>query len=662
LAYLRQFNAQGVPLEGAIDHPCFEVEAFRSEASKVRRHAGLDRMKYLKDIAKLAPAGTWEWDFLSGAVTWSDAVFRLLGIEPRSIPPSYEFFVSRIHPDDRQGAEAMSFMARSGQTLSAAFRIIRTDGTVRWVTSLGETFHDDTGKLTWASGMLIDVTDLREAQLELTTREARYKALARANSLGQWRASPEGEIFEADYWCEFTGQSEEEARSLGWLNAIHPEDADAVSATWHDAIRIGSGTQFSYRVRHRTGEYRWLITKMVPIKNADGSVREWVGSSEDIHRWREAQEALRVNEERLRLALEGARMVTWDYDYESGYITRSANAVEIHGMASGPASEFLARIHPDDRPLVKRALDGTRESGARLQIQYRIQGPNNELKWLYSSGNLLHSVRKGLNRIIGVTFDITAHKATEARWRETEAAYIEAAGALQGLEERYRALKEVAGDIVWSAGPEGRVADMPEWREFTGLTADQIRGWGWLNAIHPADRERARDNLEQVIDERSCQIFDCRVRDKDGSYHWMRIRVAPVLAPDGTCREWVGACHRTKVVRLEANGDSTGPPQDTCQDTAVVRLMPWQIRAARAILGWSARELGEAAGVSLSTIRRIEEAQSHDARMLAAVRSALENAGVEFSTLPDGRRIVAPVQVVGGTETSCQPSQQRQYW
>ncbi|MXQ10696.1 PAS domain-containing protein [Microvirga makkahensis] len=601
-------------------------------------------MMYLRDLAKLTPAGAWEWDFLSGAVTWSDAVFRLLGLEPGSVPPSYEFFVSRIHPDDRRAAEAISFMAHSGQTLSAAFRIIRPDDTVRWVTSLGEAFHDESGKLAWASGMLIDVTDLREAQFELATREARYEALVRANSLGQWRASPEGEIFEAEYWCEFTGQSEEEARNFGWLDAIHPEDADAVSATWRDAIRIGCSTQFSYRARHRTGEYRWLITKMVPIKNADGSVREWVGSSEDIHRWREAQEALRINEERLRLALEGARMATWDYDHERGHITRSANSTDIHGMGSGPASEFFARIHPDDRSSVKRALEAMLETGSRLQILYRIIDPNSNLKWLYSSGSLLRSVRKGSNRIIGVTLDITSQKMAEGRCRETEAAYEKTTSALRELEERHRALQGVAGDIVWSAGPEGKVADMPEWREFTGLRIDQIRGWGWLNAIHPADRERTRDSLEHVIDERSCQVFECRVRDRDGAYHWMRMRIAPVLAQDGTCREWIGACHKIKVVLPEKSRVLTDAPRDTkCQDSAAGRLLPWQIRAARAILGWSARELAEASGVSVSTVRRIEEAQSHDARMFAAVRSALEQAGVGFSVTPDGRRTVAPV-------------------
>jgi len=601
-------------------------------------------MKNLKDLAKLNPAGTWEWDFVSGTVTWSDAVFRLLGLEPGSIPPSYEFFISRIHPDDRGAAEAISFMACSGQTLGAAFRIIRPDGTVRWVTSIGEAFHDETGTLTWASGMLIDVTDLREAQIELTAREARYAALARVNSLGQWRASPEGEVFASDYWCEFTGQSEKETQNLGWLRAVHPDDVDAVSAIWHDTIRIGSSTQFSYRVRHHSGEYRWLLTRMVPIKNADGSVREWVGSSEDIHTWREAQEALRINEERLRLALEGARMVTWDYDHETDYIARSDNSLEVHGMGSGPASEFWSRIHPDDRQLVKDALQATRETGAGLQVEYRSFGPEGDLRWFYSRGCILRSVRKGSNHTIGVTFDITSQKAIEARYREIEATHAEARNLLRELEERHRALKGIAGDIVWSAGPEGRVTDMPEWREFTGLTIDQVRGWGWLNAIHPADRERTRDSLEHVIKDRSCQVFDCRVRDRDGAYHWVRTRVAPVLAPDGTCREWIGACHKMNAVLLETSKILMHRSQDACRDPAATRLVPWQIRAARAILGWSARELAEAAGVSLSTIRRIEEAQSHDARMLAAVRSALEQAGVEFLISPDGRRSVRPVQ------------------
>jgi PAS domain-containing protein len=72
--------------------------------------------------------------------------------------------------------------------------------------------------------------------------------------------------------------------------------------------------EFVYRARHRSGAFR-RIRSSIPIKNADGTVREWIGSDEDIHAWREVEETLRVSEKRHRLALSAAHMVTWDYEF-----------------------------------------------------------------------------------------------------------------------------------------------------------------------------------------------------------------------------------------------------------------------------------------------------------------------------------------------------------
>jgi PAS domain S-box-containing protein len=413
-----------------------------------------------------------------------------------------------------------------------------------------------------------------------------------------------------------------------------------VSAHWLDAMRIGSATRFSYRVRHRSGEYRWIQTQMVPVRNKNGVIREWIGSSEDIHVWREAQEALRVNEERLRLALEGARMVTWEYDYETGHVAYSDNSTAILGLQSGPISEFWARVHQDDRSRVKDALHAA-EAGKPLSVECRFVGLDGDVRWLHARANVLRSVRRNSVRIIGVTFDITAQKAAEERHQEAEIAHAQTTANLQELETKYRALKRIAGDIVWSASPEGKVRDMPLWREFTGQTLAQVQDWGWLNAIHPADREKMRDCLQRVIDERGGQVVECRVRDRAGAYRWFRTYIVPVPGDDGTVREWLGTCHEMRAT-FEA-GECPAPRSATpSQGLGQAPLLPWQIRAARAILGWSARQLAEASGISLSSVRRIEEAQSHDSRMLAAVRSTLEQAGVEFLSSPDGQGGVRP--------------------
>ncbi|PVE21848.1 hypothetical protein DC522_24345 [Microvirga sp. KLBC 81] len=597
-----------------------------------------------KVVESLSLAGTWEWDFTSGTVTWSDGLFRLLGLNPRAVPPSYDLFVSRVHPEDRASAEATSFMARSGQMLDAAFRIVTPDGAERWAASVGEVFQDAAGQPAWAAGVLIDVTDIRRAQLELAAREERYRALATANSLGQWRASPEGEILECNFWCEITGQSPEEAQWLGWLNAIHPDDVDTVSAIWLDALQLGSSTQLSYRVRHCSGEYRWILTKMVPIRNADGSIREWVGSSEDIHAKREAEEALRANEERMRLALAAARMITWDYDLGTSCVTRSANSVDVTGLGSGPIEDLWARMHPDDRPVAMKALQAAKTSGEPLLVQCRLYRSDGGIQWVHAQAQVLRNARQGSTRIVGVTVDITSQKAAEARYEEERIAHEATRKALRELEAQHLALTKAAGDIVWSSSPDGQVTDIPGWREFTGQTPEQVQNWGWLKAVHPADRERIRDSMQRVIDERSGTLFDCRVRDKDGAYQWFEVRIVPVLADDGTVRHWIGSCQRIREALPVPTGTSMPTLDDVRRPLAQAQILPWQVRAARAIVGWSARELAEAAGVSLSTVRRIEEAQSHDARMLAAVRSTLEQTGVEFLSSPDGQGSVRPAK------------------
>jgi PAS domain-containing protein len=64
--------------------------------------------------------------------------------------------------------------------------------------------------------------------------------------------------------------------------------------------------------------------------------------------------------------------------------------------------------------------------------------------------------------------------------------------AIAVAEERYRALIRATSSLVWITPPDGQIADQPEWRAYTGMPVEQIKGWGWLESLHPDDRERAR--------------------------------------------------------------------------------------------------------------------------------------------------------------------------
>ena len=151
---------------------------------------------------------------------------------------------------------------------------------------------------------------------------------------------PKGDAIEAQSWANFTGRPVNDCTGRGWLAAIHPKDVDAVGATWDEAVRIGSYFEMQLSPPHRSGQYRWVLCKAVPIKPQDGPVREWVGTAEDIHAKREMEELLRVHEERLRQAHFEGPMVTWDFNLETGQVTRSANAQDILGVGSETVEAF----------------------------------------------------------------------------------------------------------------------------------------------------------------------------------------------------------------------------------------------------------------------------------------------------------------------------------
>ena len=112
--------------------------------------------------------------------------------------------------------------------------------------------------------------------------------------------------------------------------------------------------------------------------------------------------------------------------------------------------------------------------------------------------------------------------------------------ALMRSEERYRGLVEAATQMVWTTDRDGQVVDMPFWRELTGQTVDEVRGTGWISAIHPDDLNEVETRWRSATTARAPYEAQYRLRLRDGSYRWYRARGIPVLNPDGSVREWVG--------------------------------------------------------------------------------------------------------------------------
>ena len=117
----------------------------------------------------------------------------------------------------------------------------------------------------------------------------------------------------------------------------------------------------------------------------------------------------------------------------------------------------------------------------------------------------------------------------------------EAAAEIRRSEERYRSLVLGGAQVVWVAAPDGAMKeDSPEWRWITGQSAEDFTGFGWLNSVHPEDRERVERDWRECV--RTGKVFDdrYRIRTKGGSFRHYDVRAVPIER-DGKIVEWVGA-------------------------------------------------------------------------------------------------------------------------
>ncbi len=330
-----------------------------------------------------------------------------------------------------------------------------------------------------------DVTDQKRAEEALCRSEERYRCFVQASSQVVWIMNPSGQ-FEGgrQAWHDYTGQSLEEARGFGWIDAVFPEDRQKVLDAWLKAANSREGYEVEYRLRRHDGEWRHMQARGVPVLNDDGSIREWIGTCTDITERKQAEAELRESRNRLVMAQRAGRLGVFDWDLTTGKMLWTDELEALVGLSpgtfEGTYEGWATRVDPEDlRRLELLVRQRMEQQQPRVDFDYRIRRADGEVRWFSARSEIMYALHGKPLRMLGTNVDITERKRAEE--------------ALQ----RQAALIDLTPTAMLVRTPGGRIS-------FWNKGAEALYGWKVEQAIgritHDLLQTQFPQPFEQIVE------------------------------------------------------------------------------------------------------------------------------------------------------------------
>jgi PAS domain S-box-containing protein len=246
----------------------------------------------LKDAQRLVKVSSWERNVATGISQWSDENRRILGL-PTDAPATFATFLRCVHPNDLDRVlEAEQNVRTSPGPIEVEFRLLRSNGEVRFVRAILEALKDDQGVATRIVGATQDITDQIKARELLLESEQRLRSAERLAHVGHWsRDLKRNQLIWSEECFRIFGRPPDYIPSYeGFLNAVLPQDRALVEQTAIRRLEEKRGTSIDYRIIRPNGEVRTLKSMSEVVLDEEGTPVRMFGALQDITDLKRAQE------------------------------------------------------------------------------------------------------------------------------------------------------------------------------------------------------------------------------------------------------------------------------------------------------------------------------------------------------------------------------------
>jgi PAS domain S-box-containing protein len=398
--------------------------------------------------------------------------------------------------------------------------------------------RNERGKVTHFAAALRDVTESRQMEEESRRSEEEIRSLFELSAVGMAQVSPEGRYLRVNRkLCQMLGYSEQELLQLTLHEVTYPDDRELSAAKLGSSF-AGGPEEYSIEKRYvrKDGAIIWVLINWTVVRGAEGRPLRTVANIQDITERKRAETALRESQA-LNEAVLGSlasHIAVLDSDGNIIAVNEAwkrfarenggaaiADSVGINYMdvcrraqerGNGEVGEALVGI--------QAVMDGAR---ANFAVEYTCHSPS-EKRWFVMSVTPLGGERGGA---------VVSHTDITERKRAVE--------AILESEARLRQHMDAMPQMVYTSPADG-MTDYVNWRwqEYTGLSWELCLGTGWVERLHPDDRERAQRRWMEAV--KAGQPFETeyRLRRKDGQYRWHLSRAIPIRDDQRQIVKWIG--------------------------------------------------------------------------------------------------------------------------
>ena len=246
-----------------------------------------------------------------------------------------------------------------------------------------------------------------------------------------WTLTPDGTPdFVNQVWLEFSGQALDFVRSTpeAWMTAVHPEDRDAASKAYWEGVRSGQGFAFETRsLRAKDGTYRWHLQQAVVLRDAEGKVLKFVGTTTDVDDQKRAEEKIRQSEKEARQLLDMSPLHITELGPGGARLYANRASLDYFGITLEQwlDADLQQVLHPQDAGLVTNDLPGKLHSGSPFEYEARLKRKDGQYRWFHYRFSPMLDEHGRITRWYAAGTDIDDRKLAEQRLQEENVALRE---------------------------------------------------------------------------------------------------------------------------------------------------------------------------------------------------------------------------------------------